>query len=53
MKKVDHAFDEGRRKNTNATEIQQIDAEIRAHAVIAEMRVAMNDAKTVEGRVYL
>src|SRR5262249_49917971 len=53
--KVDHAANKARRENTDAAVIQKIDAcrlsfRIIKDRVIAKMRIAVDDAKTAEGK---
>src|SRR3546814_3384190 len=45
---IDHAADEFRREDADAAEVEQVDAEIRPYRVVAEMRIAVNDAALVE-----
>src|SRR5579885_3483296 len=48
---VDHTFDEARGENAHASEIQQVHAAVVPYRIVAEMRVAVNDAVVVEGYV--
>src|SRR3546814_18537652 len=48
---IDHAADEFRREDTDAAEVEQVDAEIRPYRVVAEMRFAVNDDALVERHI--
>src|SRR5438045_1662720 len=48
---IDHPADETGREYTDAAEIEQVDGAVLGDGVVAEMRVAVNDAVMVEWHV--
>ena len=48
---IDDALHEAGLEDADAAEIQKIDRAVRPHGVIAQMRIAMDDAVEIEGHI--